>query len=149
MEIAEIYYKAKDGKIFLDPLECEEYEKKIGILDGSVGDLIHTLEKVAQPKDYIFGIALVRKPNGAANVYTRCTAYIGYKLEDYVNVENLSKEQLYESATVDDLIQALKQEDKDLPCQYFLIWSENIDMHGFSMMSNHNKAAWPKDEDKK
>jgi len=32
MEIAEVYYKAKDGKIFTDPLECEETQKENGYL---------------------------------------------------------------------------------------------------------------------
>lgn len=149
MEIAEIYYKAKDGKLFTDPLQCEEYEKTIGILNGSVGELIHTLEEMAKPEEYVNGMVLVRKPEGGGNMYVRCTLCIDHELEDYVNVENLSKEKRYAFATVEGLLSELKKEDKDLPCQYFLIWSENIDMSGFGILSNYNKAVWPKDKDKK
>ena len=149
MEIAEIYYKAKDGKIFTDPLECEEYEKTIGILKGSVAELIRTLENTAKPENYVFGIVLVRRLDYGANLYIRCTVCIDRKLEDYVNVENLSKEQRYEFATVSDLIQALKKEEQDLPCQYMLIWSENIDLSDAGVLSNYNKAAWRNEKDKK
>ena len=149
MEIAEIYYKAKDGKMFTDPLECENYEKTIGVVAGSVGDLIRTLEKEAKPTDYVLGIVMVRLPDGTANIYTRCTVCIDDKLEDYVNVNSLSKEQRYETTTVERLVEPLKHEDKDLPCQYMLLFSENIDMHESTIMSCYNKSVWKKDENKK
>lgn len=146
MEIAEIYYKAKDGRIFTDPLKCEEYEAKLGIIGGSVGELINELEKHAKPEAYVNGMVMVRKADGTGSMYTRCTVCIDDMLEDYVNVENLSKEQRYESATVGGLLSELKEVDKDLPCQYFLIWSKNIDMEGFGIVANYNKKAWNKDK---
>ena len=149
MEVAEIYYKAKDGKIFTDPLQCEEYEKTIGILDGSVGYLIHTLEKMAKPEYYINGMVMVRRADGTGCMYGRCTRCVDDVLEDYVNVENLSKDKRYITTTVEELIQTLKQEDKDMPCQYMLIWSDNVDMQNYGSLTNWNSAVWPKDEDKK
>ena len=146
MEVACIYYKAKDGRIFKDPLECEEYEKTIGILGGSVGELINELEKHAKPEEYVNGMVMVRKADGTGSMYIRCTVCIDDMLEDYVNVENLSKEQRYVAQTVGELLSELKKEDKDLPCQYFLIWSDDIDLKNFGSMSNFNKAAWGEDK---
>jgi hypothetical protein len=45
MEIDTIIYKAKDGRTFTDPLKCEEYEKNLGVIPGSIGELIKILEK--------------------------------------------------------------------------------------------------------
>lgn len=44
MEVATIIYKAKDGRTFTDPLKCEEYEKMLGIIPGSIGELVKILE---------------------------------------------------------------------------------------------------------
>ena len=45
MEIDTIIYKAKDGRIFTDPLKCEEYEKNLGVIPGTIGELVKILEK--------------------------------------------------------------------------------------------------------
>jgi len=45
MEIDTIIYKAKDGRTFTDPLKCEEYEKNLGVIPGSIGELVKILEK--------------------------------------------------------------------------------------------------------
>ena len=45
MEIDTIIYKAKDGRTFTDPLKCEEYEKHLGVINGSIGELVKILEK--------------------------------------------------------------------------------------------------------
>lgn len=148
MEVAEIFYKAKDGKLFTDPLKCEEYEKTIGILRGSVAELVYSLETAAKPDEYISGIILVRKPDGGVNTYVLSTACIDDKLENYVNVEDLPKENRYVSATVDGLIRDLKKKNQDLPCQYLLIWSKNIDFSGYGILMNYNRDAWPKDNSK-
>lgn len=144
MEIASIIYKAKDGKIFFDPLECEEYEKTIGILPDTVGALIADLEKL-EPSNYIHGIVLVREKDGERDVpvvYARTTICCDSLLEDYVNVDNLTEEQRYIKFTVGNLIYELKQTNKDYPCQYMLEYSSNINMTPCSVMSNYNKNVW-------
>ena len=45
MEIDTIIYKAKDGRTFTDPLKCEEYEKNLGAINGSIGELVKILEE--------------------------------------------------------------------------------------------------------
>lgn len=45
MEVATIIYKAKDGRTFTDPLKCEEYEKNLGVIPGTIGELVKILEE--------------------------------------------------------------------------------------------------------
>lgn len=146
MEIERIIYKAKDGCIFYDPIECQEYEKTIGVLKGSVGELVNELQKNCKEEQYVSGIIFVRNVNGTGDVYVRYTGCIDHKLEDYVNVDNLKEEQRYESSTIGELINRLKQLDKDLPCQYTIVYSDHIDMHDCGMMANYNAAVWNKDK---
>ena len=147
MEIDRIIYKAKDGKIFLDPLECEEYEKNIGVLQGSVGKLVIDLES-HDPKEYIYGIVLV-KDGEKMTLHTRCTICVDFMLEDYVNVDNLPEEKRHVTSTVGELLLMLKMLDKDLPCQYFLLFSDNIKLNHPGAMANYNQDAWIKNDDKK
>ena len=146
MEVDRIIYKAKDGRLFNDPLECEDYEKTIGILQGSVGYLINELEKNDRPKCYMFGIVLVREKDGSSTIYTRYTANLDDKLEDYVNVSNLTEEQRYESFTIGDFLKLLKNLDKDLMCQWMIVFSDNIDLSAPGIMANYNEQAWPKEK---
>lgn len=142
MEIAQIYYKAKDGRMFTDPLECEDYEKSIGIIPGSVGDLVKALERL-NPEYYIFGVVMVKEKD-CKSIYARCTVCLDNQLEDYVNVENLREEQRYLSETVSAFIEVLKKTDKDYPAQWMIIFSENIDMSNSGCMALHNPKVWEK-----
>ena len=137
-----INYKAKDGRTFTDPLECEEYEKTLGVIPGSVGDLIQELEK-RNPNDYIFGIVLI-KGNDITNVSLRATICLDGKLEDYVNLENLTEEQRYLSETIGILLRTLRKMDKDAPCQWWIVHSKDISLKGAGMVANYNKRCWPK-----
>lgn len=141
MEIERIIYKAKDGRIFYDPIECEEYEKTIGVLPGSIGDFLNELDKHTKDSDYIFGI--VRTLKGSEGfIFVRCTVCLDSFLEDYVNVENLPQEKRYYIATVGELKNTIKQIDKDLPCQYFIVYSSDINFKTSGSMANHNNAVW-------
>ena len=147
MEIDKIIYKAKDGRVFYDPLECEEYEKTIGILPGSVGDFLNWLGKYTTDSDYIFGIVKVQDGD-KSSIYTRSTVCADSLLEDYVNVENLTQEQRHYISTAGELKNTLKQINQDLPCQYFIVFSSDIDFHVSGTMANQNNNAWRKDDKK-
>lgn len=142
MEVEKIIYKAKDGRLFNDPLECEDYEKSLGVLPNSIGDLINQLEKEHVKGDYMTGIIIVKESNGQTSIYAESTVNIDDKLEDYVNVENLKEEQRYLTAKVDDVVKFLKKLDKDRPCQYMIVYSKNIDFQRLGVMANHNKEVW-------
>ena len=148
MEIDTIIYKAKDGKIFFDPLRCEEYERNLGVLQGSVGALVKDLEQI-DAAHYIFGLVLVRMSDGSKSVYSRCTVCADCLLEDFVNPDNLTQQQRYIYETVGNFLDVLKKLDQDLPCQYMLMTSGSISFDGLGLMANHNEKAWKgKDEDK-
>ena len=142
MEVAEIYYRAKDGKIFTDPIQCEEYEKNIGIIPGSVGALIQYLGEL-EPKTYIFGMVLV-KENGAIQANLTPTICCDRLLQDYVNVSDLREDQRYIYSTVEDLVRMLKKTDKDYPCEWIIMFSNDINFKKFGIMSLHNQQIWEK-----
>ena len=144
MEIDRIVYKAKDGKIFFDPIECEEYEKTIGVLPGSVGDLLNELDKNTSDTDYIHSIVKILDGD-ESRIDMRTTICVDNLLEDYVNVENLSEEKRYAISTAGELKNILKEVNQDLPCQWFVIFSSDINFDCLGAMSNYNKNAWRKD----
>lgn len=137
---AEITYIAKDGRRFDDALKCEEHEKSLGIIPNSVGMLIQDLEKL-DAEMYIFGIVLTRSDK-ELTLYTRWTISTDHILEDYVNVENLDDEKRHDVARVGELVKTLKELDKDIPCQYFIIYSKDVDLRCPGCMANHNPKAW-------
>ena len=145
MEVASIIYRAKDGRLFHDPLECEEYEKTIGILPGTVGALIKNLEELSLT-DYIMGLVVVKEEECCC-FYRRETVCCDSLLEDFVNIKELTKEQRYLYETVGDFIEELKKTNKDYPCQYMLAHSSNINMRPSAVMSNYNEKVWRKDKE--
>ncbi len=144
MKVASIIYEAKDGRLFHDPLECEEYEKTIGILPGSVGALIQALENL-DPSEYIFGLVIVKAEQ--VTIYSRATVCIDNLLEDYVNVNNLKEEQRHIIETAGNFIKELKKTDKDYPCQYMLMHSSTLNMFPCAVMSNYNEKVWKEDKE--
>lgn len=143
MEIASIIYKAKDGRTFTDPLACEEYEKTLGVIPISVGDLIQELEK-RNPNDYIFGIVFIKGNDKNNILLIRITICLDGILEDYVNLENLTEEQRYLSETIGVFLRTLRKMDKDAPCQWWIIHSKDISLKGAGMMANYNEKCWAK-----
>lgn len=142
MEIDTIYYKAKDGRLFTDPLKCEAYEKTIGIMPGTVGALINALEEIGKPKAYVEGVIYVKFPDGKKTIFTPNTFCVDDQLESFVNINYLTQEQRYVSNTMRRLIKMFRQFDKDAQCQYMIVWSEDIDFKEPGIMANHNKEVW-------
>lgn len=140
MEIDTIYYKAKDGRIFTDPLECESYEKTIGILPGSVGDLINDLEK-HDMGEYVFAFIYVSLPDKKI-INTFTTLCLDDYLETYVNVNDLREDQRYVSFTIGQMIEVLSKYDKDAMCQYMISYSNHLNMSNPGIMANYNKSVW-------
>ena len=144
MEIATIYYKAKDGRIFTDPLECEEYEKTIDIVKGSAADFIRYLEKVYKPETYVSGIVYLRTPDGKKNIMTCHTFCCDVQLATFVNVDDLAPEQRYIITTIEDVIRFLKKFDKDSPVQYMLAFADDVDFTRPGVMAMCNDKVWDK-----
>lgn len=145
----EIYqrYVAKDGRTFDDALECQEYEKTLGVVSGSVGDFINMLEKNTKRETYIFGVVKVRDGN-TNSLYIRATMPVDDMLEDFVNVEELTEEQRYKVATAGELADTLRKLNQDLPCACFIVFSDNINLGNAGCMECHNQMAWDEEPSK-
>lgn len=141
MEVETIIYKAKDGRTFTDPLACEDYEKTLGIVPNSVGNLVQLLEK-KDPNDYIFGIVLI-KDKDEYNACLKCTVCLDDKLEDFVSPDALTEEQRYMSETIGEFLKFLRKKDQDSPCQWFIAYSSELSMGKCGMMANFNRKCWP------
>ena len=150
MEVSTIIYKAKDGKLFYDPLECEQYEKTIGILPGSIADMVQFVKDNMGDCKYMTGAVFYAHPDGKKTFHNLDNMCIDDKLESFVNVKDLQEEQRYVFMTVDNFISYYdKEELKDCPCQWLLAMSEHIDMREICTMSNgNNPNMWNKKEDK-
>lgn len=150
MEVSSIIYKAKDGKLFYDPLECEQYEKTIGILPGSIADMVRFVRENRGDCKYMTGAVLYARPDGTKTFHNLNTLCIDDNLESFVNVKDLQEEQRYVFMKVDDFIAYYdKEKCKDWPCQWLFALSEYIDMREICTMSNgNNPNVWKKKEDK-
>lgn len=146
MRIKKIMYEAKDGAIFWDPIECQEYEKRIGIIPGSVADVIRSLEEI--PDDpYCSGRVVVQTEGGGIVGYCFSTRCIDHKLRSYVNPENLDIEQRYDTNTISDVVRCLSENDKDAPVSVSLCYSNDIAMSGeIPQWYMNNPRVWVKME---
>lgn len=142
MEVDTIYYRAKDGKIFTDPLECENYEKKLGVIPGSVADIISYLNEQCKPESYLHGLVYVLEPDGSKSLYQCTTICVANKLDSFVNIENLNTDQLFIATKVKEVVEWLGRYDKDCPVHYFLCYSKNIDMSNCGVITLNNPNVW-------
>ena len=140
MEV-DITYIAKDGLHFKDPLECEAHEKSIGVLPNSVADVIIQLEK-HDPKEYIFGILLIRHQDGTGSIYTRYTVCCDSVLEDYVNIGDIAEEKRFMVSTFGELIAELRKENRDDPAQYTIVYDKDLSFSSPGIMASHNPLVW-------
>ena len=139
---AEVTYIAKDGKTFKDALQCQEYEKTIGVVPYTVADVILELDKL-DDSTYIFGIVFIRhRKDDSSSIYAYCTVCIDEKLESFVNVNNLTAEQRYITGTVGELKDALRMIDKDDWAQYMIAYSPDIELKHPVIMASHNPKVW-------
>lgn len=138
---AEVTYIAKDGRRFADAIQCEEYERTIGIIPNTVADLLLTLGKHDE-KEYVYGILLIRHKDGSGSIYTRFTGCCDDVLESFVNIRDLTEEQRYITDTVGELKEALRKLDGDDPVQYMIVYSLNIEFDSPGIMANHNPLVW-------
>ena len=139
-------YMAKDGKMFNDPLECEEYEKGLGIVPGSVADIISYLNKQCKPESYVHGLVYVKEPDGSKSIFQCTTICVAGKLNSFVNIGDLNTDQLYIQTTAGEVMDWLGKFDKDSPVQYFLAYSKNIDMSECGVITLHNPKVWEEKE---
>lgn len=141
METKMIYY-AKDGMRFDDPIKCAEYERNLGTLPGTIGELKKTLEPYKEY--YILGV-LVIWHKGKSYTSSFITAPIGHILERYTDVDELPEEERfikYKMSNVINLIEE-KYDDDDL-CEYSFLYSQTLDYAITGYMKSNNQTLWDK-----
>lgn len=146
METKMIYY-AKDGMRFDDPIKCAEYERNLGTLPGTIGELKKTLEPY---KDYYAIGLLVVWHKGHAYFHSFMTYNISSELEKYTDIEELPEEDHYFKQKVSYIIQMIDEnyDDDDL-CEITLFYSQSLHCNILSYMKRNNGTLWEKMESKK
>lgn len=137
---AELTYVAKDGTKFKDALQCQQYEERLGVLEGTVAMAKLDLKRLGEEK-YICGMLLVEHDGGSC-LHTYVTMNIDYKLMDYVNPENASEDNRYIRCKIADVLRDLGKYDDDELCEYFLTHSESIDMTNCGCCHTMNHKLW-------
>lgn len=146
METKMIYY-AKDGMRFDDPIKCAEYERNLGILPGTIGELKKNLE---QYKDYYAIGLLVVWHKGHAYFHAFMTYNISSELEKYTDIEELPEEDHYFKQKVSSIIQMIdKNYDDDDLCEYSFFNSLSLHFNTIGYMKGGNAYLWEKLEGKK
>ena len=141
-----IYY-AKDGTRFDDPIKCAEYERTIGVLSGSIGQLKQTLEPY---KDYYVIGLLVVWHNEHAYYHSFVTYNIESELDEYTDIEELPEEDHYMKCKVSTVIQTIdKNYDDDDLCEYSFFYSKSLRFNILGYMKINNPFLWEKLESKK
>ena len=144
----DVIYKAKDGKRFRDPYECEEYEKRLGTKPGTVARARIDLKELGE-NTYVFGMLKVRHED--TNHYrTYVVCCVDDKLEDYVNVSELDVDKRWIRSTVGDVLHDMEHFYDDDLCEYEFIYGEHWKFgvkSQFGCTRTHNPKLW--DEMKK
>ena len=137
---AELRYYAKDGRQFTDPLRCQEYERTLGLLPGTVGKAKVDLKAFGEDK-YVTAIVCVLHDDKSYS-HTFITMKIDHLLEDYVNVNDLMDEKRYETATIRSILSALDLYDDDDLCEYTILYSDSMDMVNCGYTKTMNHKYW-------
>lgn len=141
-----IYY-AKDGMRFDDPIKCAEYERTLGTLPGTIGELKKNLEPYKD--QYAIGLLVVWHQEHA--YYRSFMTYnISNELEKYTDIEELPEEDLYMKCKVSTIIRMIdKNYDDDDLCEYTFFYSQSLHYNTLGYMKSNNGNLWKKLESKK
>ncbi len=134
-------YIAKDGRKFDDPCECEEYEKTLGIEEGSIGDLLMKLEKY-RAEDILSGVLLSIHDDKSITLLFD-NVCVDEKLRPYLNVDNLDESQRWITNTVQDTIRSIKNTlSEDDPCQHIFVIRNKLHENDANVSSSYNPRFW-------
>ncbi len=137
----ETKYVAEDGRIFDDPLKCQDYENtKMGVIPGTVGSLIKMLSKFPKEK-YCSCLYFIDTDKGKY-IHLRVTFCIDNKLCDYVNIETLDAEKRYFSCTIGELINELKMYGETSKVCGMVVVGDGYEMKNMSVASQTNQEMW-------
>ena len=98
------------------------------------------LKRIGEEK-YICGMLMVEHDGGSC-LHTYVTMNIDYKLMDYVNPEDASEDNRYIRCKIADALRDLGKYDDDELCEYFLSYSESINMTSCGCSHTMNHKLW-------
>lgn len=136
---AEVTYIAKDGRRFTDALQCEEYEKTIGIVPGSVADFIRNLRELPS-ENYISGSIMVQTNIDTGTSFQN---FVSSSMdEDDDESDPLFSEKSI-TTTVSEAIERLSKLYKpDAPCQYICLVADKVSTQKGIILANINKQIF-------
>jgi hypothetical protein len=139
---AEIIYYAKDGRRFLDPLKCEEYERTLGLQPGTWGYAREWLRALGEGM-YLNGYIAVRHEGRNAWHHMITTSLDDY-LCDYVNVDELTDDKRWTAITIGEMIKYLDARyNDDDECIYLLTYCKQKDFKcDFGATEQQNQNFW-------
>lgn len=137
-------YVAEDGKLFDDPLKCQDYEAhQMGVIPGSVAALIQSLKKIPKEK-FCTCLFYIRQSSGKT-LFFRAAFDLEPHLAPFVNVDDLEEDKRCIIYTIDKLIKDLAQFDKDAPVCGMMVVADDIKFTGdISVMQTTNQDCWDK-----
>ncbi len=139
----DVVYKAKDGRRFNDPYECEEYEKRLGTKAGTVARARIDLKALGEDR-YVFGMLKVRH-DGFTNYRSYVTRCVDEKLEDYVDVSSLDVDKRWIRSTIGEVLRDMEQYSDDDPCEYEFLYCDHWKFggeHPFGCTRTSNQKLW-------
>ena len=135
MEI-DVTYVAKDGRRFTDALKCQDYEKTIGIIPGSVGDFICQLEQMPQ-EHFISGSVMVRTKTGKGMSFQN---FVSRAMDDDIEESDPLFSEKAITTTVAQAIEAISHlYDRDFPIQDICMVCEKVQSGTGVIMANINR----------
>ena len=138
MEI-DVTYVAKDGMRFTDALKCQDYEKTLGVIPGSVGDFICQLEKMPQ-EHYISGSVMVRTKTGKGMSFQ---SFVSRAVDDDIEESDPLFSEKAITTTVAQAIRCITHlYDKDSPIQYICMVCEKVKSESGIIMANINRELF-------
>ncbi len=122
----DVTFTARDGRTFNDPYKCEDYEKSLGIIKGSIAEAIKNFKSLRQ--DYLVNLMLIYFDEGD-DVPTFCH-FISKRFND--------NDGIY--ITFSDVVKKLESINKPhAQCQYIGYFFEDFssDKCGSTVSINH------------
>lgn len=136
------YYIAKDGTRFEDPLECQDYERKLDHPNGTVGRAKIDLAELGKQK-FVHGTLKVHHiKTGKRGYHLYCTRRVDSILKNYVNLEELDGNKLWITSTFADVLKDLDRYDDDDLCEYDFIYSDEKNFDIIGLCRTENSRLW-------
>ena len=125
MEI-DIIYKAKDGTEFSDPLICEEYEKSLDTLPGTLGYFLRQLDQFEE-SDLFTGTMMYKEKDKQVTFYMSVNMDFSDIYEGEIVTQAMKEAQRRATSTVAGVRRHFNGIDLSTPCGGTFVVSKRSD----------------------